>query len=223
MRSLKDRAVELRRRGWSYNVIADRLGVSKSALSDWLRKVPYTPNQAVIARIRAGPAKSAESKQRIRLQEITDLQVQAGREIGQLSRRDLWFLGLGLYLGEGSKLYEMVRVINSDPQIIKLSMRWFREVCGVPTANFSIAVHLYPDTPIKQAVQFWSRVTGVPQEQFERAQIDRREGKSARKQRFLPYGTAHIKIRSLGNRQLGVTLHRRIMGWIDSLHEKLRV
>ena len=41
MRSLKWRAVDLRQKGWSYNVITARLGVSKSTLSHWLRTIPY--------------------------------------------------------------------------------------------------------------------------------------------------------------------------------------
>ncbi len=140
-----------------------------------------------------------------------------------MSRRDLLFLGLGLYLGEGSKLYETVGVINSDPEIVRLAMRWFREVCDVPDRHFSVAVHLYPDTPVTAALTYWSKVTGLPRRQFEKVQVDRREDKSARKQRRLPYGTAHVNIRSRGDRRLGVTLHRRIMGWIDAVSTASRV
>src|SRR3989338_2718813 len=115
MKSLRQRARDLRRRGWSYNIIAQRLDLSKSTLSDWLREVPYTPNQEVIRRIRAGPAQAAVSKQRKRLGEILALKKDALRQIGKISERDLLFLGIGLYIGEGSKLYETTRIINSDP------------------------------------------------------------------------------------------------------------
>ena len=223
MKNLKTRAADLRRRGWSYNIIAKRLGVSKSSLSDWLREVPYSPNQAVIDRIRAGPARAATTKQETRLHEILTLKAEARNRIGHVSRRDLWFLGMGLYLVEGSKLYETVRLINSDPNIIKLAMRWFRETCQIPDRHFAVAVHLYPDTTVDAALAYWSKVTGLPRAQFEKVQIDRRLGKSARKQRRLPYGTAHIKIRSRGDRRFGVTLHRRIMGWIEAVCDTVRV
>ncbi|MBI3463605.1 MAG: helix-turn-helix domain-containing protein, partial [Planctomycetes bacterium] len=101
MRSLKWRAVDLRRRGWSYNIIAARLGVSKSTLSHWLREVPYEPNKTMIERIRLGPARAAASKERRRSQQILLFRAQGRKELGKLSARDLRLLGLGVYLGEG--------------------------------------------------------------------------------------------------------------------------
>ena len=222
IRSLKDRAVNLRRRGWSYNIISKRLGVGKGTLSDWLRTIPYTPNQAVVARVRAGPAKAAALKHQVKLQQILSLRTQGQREIGRISDRDLLFLGLGLYMGEGSKLYETVRLINSDPPIVKVAMHWFRRICKVPNRHFAVRVHLYPDTAPTAALAYWSKVTDLPRGQFERVQVDRRTDKSGKKRRRLPYGTAHIKIYSRGDARFGVALHRRIMGWLEASYQALR-
>ena len=219
MRSLKWRAVDLRRRGWSYKIISSRLGVAKSTLSHWLREVPYQPNQTIIERIRLGPAHAAVTKQRRRAKQIELLRAEGCREIGRLSARDLLFFGLGLYLGEGTKLYEEVRLINADPRAIKVAMRWLRKACRVPEKNF--VVHAYPDTSPAAAVRYWAKLTGVPPGQFERVQIDRRLNKSAKKHRRLPYGTAHIRVCSRGNPRFGVALHRRIMGWMDAAFREL--
>ena len=126
-------------------------------------------------------------------------------------------------MGEGSKLYEITRVINSDPKIIKVVIQWFKKVCKVPKRNFAIRIHLYPDTPQKNALAYWSRVMGIPTSQFEKIQVDRREGKSLKKRGHLPYGTAHLTIRSRGDTRFGVTLHRRIIGWIEAVYKKTRV
>ena len=203
-------------------MISQRLGVGKGTLSAWLREVPYTPNQAVIARIRAGPAKAAVMKQRVRFQQILALKAQGQKEIGQLSERDLLLLGLGLYMGEGSKLYEEVRIVNSDPQIIRVAMQWLRRSCGIPRRNFVVAVHVYPDSSPGASVRYWARITGVPRGQFERVQVDRRLDKSNRKRRRLPYGTAHVKVYSRGDHRFGVALHRRIIGWIEAAYKNLR-
>ena len=219
MRSLRWRAVDLRKRGWSYNIIAARLGVNKSTLSHWLRTVPYEPNEAVIRRIRRGPAVAAASKQRKRLEQIRTLQHQARRELQRVSRRDLLMLGLALYMGEGSRLYENIRFINSDQRFVRIAMQWFRKVWGVPERNFAIRVHLYPDSSHRASIAYWSRVTGVPRGQFEGVSVDRRLGKSPLKQRRLPYGTAHVKVRSRGDPRFGVELHRRICAWIDAVGE----
>ena len=222
IQSLKDRAIKLRRRGWSYNIIAERLGVGKGALSAWLRTLPYTPNQAVIKRIRAGPAKAAAVKQKVKLEQILSLKAQGQRKIARISDRDLLFLGLGLYMGEGSKLYESVRLINSDPHIVKVAMQWFRRTCGVPERNFAVRIHLYPDTSSEAALTYWSKMTGLTRRQFERVQVDRRTDKSGKKRRRLPYGTAHIKVYSRGDSRFGVALHRQIIGWVEAAYGALR-
>ena len=220
MKSLKDRAIALRRNGWSYNVISARLGVGKSTLSHWLRGIPYEPNKTIIERIRLGSARAAASKERRRSQQITLLKTQGRRELGHLSNRDLLLLGLGLYMGEGTKLYEDVRIVNSDPQVIRTAMAWLRRSCGVPNRNFVVVVHVYPDTSPAASVKYWSRITGVPKRQFEGVQVDRRLNKSVKKRRRLPYGTAHVKVYSRGDSRFGVALHRRIMGWLDAAQEQ---
>ena len=222
MKSLKDRAVTLRHRGWSYNIIAHRLGVGKSTLSHWLRNIPYQPNQSVIKRIRLGPARAAVNKQRRKLAAINSLMVEGQRDIGTLSKRDLLLLGIGLYMGEGTRLYEDVRIVNSDPQVIRIAMEWLRRSCGVPERNFAAVVHAYPDNSPEASVKYWSGITGISRRQFDKVQVDRRLDKSRRKHRRLPYGTVHVKVYSRGDHRFGVTLHRRIMGWIEAAYESLR-
>ncbi len=101
--NLRKRAIRLRKNGWSYNIIRDRLGVSKSTLSLWLRDIPYVPNEAVRKRIRNGPAKAAEVFNRRQRKRTAIIKQEAAEEIGVLSKRDLFILGVGLYIGEGGK------------------------------------------------------------------------------------------------------------------------
>ncbi len=204
-------------------MIISRLGVAKSTLSSWLKEVPYKPNETIRQRVKSGLMRSVETRNQNRIKSIKSAKQYGKKEIGVLSQRDLMMLGLGLYIGEGSKLYEQVRVINSDPDIIRLAMRWFREVCGVGEDNFSIAIHLYPDTSISEVKKFWSDITGIRLRQFGKTQVDRRLNKSLKKKRKLPYGTAHITIKSLGDKRLGVELHRRIIGWIEAVYDQARV
>lgn len=143
-------------------MISEKLGLSKSTLSDWLKEIPYRPSKEVLKRIKLAPLKAAETKSKIKIAEIKTVKKLAKKELGRLIKRDLWLLGIGVYLGEGSKLYESTRIINSDPKIIKLAMRWFREVCRLKDENFTPAVHLYPDNNIKEAINYWSKITGIP-------------------------------------------------------------
>ncbi len=85
---------------------------------------------------------------------MTRIKESAIREIGVITKRDLWMLGLGLYLGEGSKTYEITRVINSDPAIIRLAIRWFKDLCGLRNKNITVAIQLYPDSDAKKCLAF---------------------------------------------------------------------
>jgi len=214
--SLKEKTINYRKRGYSYNMISQELGLAKSTLSDWLREIPYNPSEEVKKRIKLGHIKTAQFRHKQRMADIETMKKLAKKELKRLTKRDLWLLGIGLYLGEGSKLYESIRIINSDPEIIKLALKWFREICGLKNENFSPAVHLYPDTNIKEALNYWSKITGIPKKQFGKTQIDRRANKSGKKKRKLPYGTLHLQIKSCGKKEFGRSLHRRIMGWIEA-------
>jgi hypothetical protein len=216
--SLKEKAIEHRKQGYSYNMISEKLGLAESTLRDWLKEIPYEPNKEVIARIGKGRAKAAQTKHNQKLANIYQVKALAKRELGKLTKRDLWLLGIGLYLGEGSKSSkENVRVINSNPEIIKFAVNWFREICGLKNENFTLAIHTYPDNNIRATINYWSKVTGIPKKQFGKTQIDRRTNKSGRKKRKLPYGTAHLTVRANRKKEFGVNLHRRIMCWIEAV------
>lgn len=218
-KSYYNQAIRLRRQGWSYNVITKKLGVSKSTLSNWLHNVPFVPNRLTLERIKNGPAKSAEKRRRQRLENIKSLHREAAIQIEPINLRDLWMVGLGLYIGEGSKKFEEVRIVNSNPQIIKLAVVWLKKICEVPKKNMQLRLYAYPDTDIKRATLFWQKITGLDSKAFVRAQIDQRKNKKAKKWFQLPNGTLHIIVRSYGNKTLGVKLHRRISGWIETIYK----
>ena len=210
----KKAAFELRSKGYSYNLIHQKLGISKSTLSDWFKELPYTPNSAVLKRIKFGPIKSAEKSHNQKVQNVIATREIGAKEIGQLSKRDLWMLGLGLYIGEGTKSYEITRIINSNPEVIKLAISWFINTCSLDIKNITIALHIYPDNDESDCIEFWQKQTGLPRANFRKTQIDLRKDKKAIKKQKLPYGTAHITIVSNGDPEKGVKLHRRIEGWM---------
>jgi hypothetical protein len=219
--SLKKKAIEYRKQGYSYNMISEKIGLGKGTLSAWLKEIPYKPSKEVLKRIKLAPLKSAEVVHNRKVAEIFRVKKLAKKELGKFTKRDLWLIGIGLYLGEGSKLYETVRMTNSDPRIIKLTMQWFRNICGLKNENFSPAVHIYPDNNTKEAIRYWSNIIKIPKAQFQKTQIDRRKNKSKKKKRKLPYGTLHLQIKSCGKKEFGVNLHRRILGWTDATFDQV--
>jgi len=213
MNKFRAEAAKLRKSGYSYTMISRELGIAKSTLSEWLSDEPFTPNKEVLDRIQFGPIKSAAKRHNQRLAETARLRKEGALELGQISKRDLWLLGLGLYIGEGAKKNEQIQFSNADPDAIKIMIRWFIECCGVTRENLNICMHLYPDNNEVQAEAFWKKVTGLVN--FRKTYIDRRKNKSKMKRSSLPYGTVHIRVRSNGDPEKGVRLFRRIRGWMD--------
>lgn len=221
MKQIRKEATELRDKGYSYNMIKDRLGVSISTQSGWFSERPFSPNLELISRIKNGPMKNGQLRHNEKINNIVAITKQAEKDIGRLSKRDLWMVGLGLYMGEGSKSIESVRIVNSDPNIIRLSMRWFREICLLNNDNFSLSVNLYPDVDESEAKKYWANITDLPLSCFKKTQIDKRLGKKNILASKLPYGTLQIRVRANGNASKGVVLFRMIKGWSTAIFNQV--
>ena len=221
MLNLKEKAINYRKKGYSYNMICNKIGVNKSTLSNWLNKIPFSPNKEVIKRIGLAKLKSASFKHNQKMEEILEMKNLAEKELGKITERDLWLLGIGLYLGEGNKSYEHIRFSNSDPETIKIIIAWFKKVCNLKNKNLNPFIHVYPDNNVEETINYWSKTTGIPKNQFGKTYIDKRTNKSKIKRKTLPHGTLHLRIRSYGEKEFGRRLHRRIMGWIESATDQI--
>lgn len=214
----KEKALQLRKAGYSYSYISAKTGLSKSTLSYQLASVPYKPNKETIAAIGAARAQSGFAKANAKQQSLTDAKKLAKKDIGILTKRDLFMLGLGVYIGEGSKTQDIIRIVNSDYRVIKLFIKWLCSL-GFTQKNFSIRIHLYPDSDVKEAEAYWTKVTSLPPEQFQKACIDRRVNKDRKRSGTHVHGTAHVTVCSNGVKALGVIFSRRIGAWMKEVLE----
>lgn len=215
--NLKSKAILLRKQGYSYSDIKKRIGVSKSTLSDWLTSIPYTPNEFVKQKIIKARVASGVAKGKILIDSINKAGEMAKKDVGAVNKRDLFMLGLGIYIGEGAKTHNIVRISNSDPRIIRFMVVWFKKVFGLKEDNLFIRLHLYPDLDIKTCEQFWSKNTGVPVSHFFKCSIDVRTNKKKQDRKKLSYGTAHLCVKSNGNQEFGVKLSRRICACMNEM------
>jgi hypothetical protein len=216
--SAKDTAIKLRRRGYSYNYIAKMTGLSISTLSYHLSRIPYTPNTKTIETIGRARIASARAKALAKRKTIDEAKARARKDVGRVSSRDLFMLGLGLYIGEGSKTNDIVRLVNTDYRVIKLYMGWLQSF-GLTLKNFVIRIHLYPDSNVRDAEEYWMEKTGLPRSQFQPASIDRRAGKDRKRSGTHEHGTAHVTVRSRGDKAFGVVLARWISGCMEEVLE----
>jgi transcriptional regulator with XRE-family HTH domain len=206
----QDEARLLRKQGLSLKEITKKLGVAKSSVSVWTKDIVLTTEQKTQLTAHGVSYSVIEQRRLTRLQNENrrkNLLIEdARKEVKPLTLSDLKYLGAMLYWAEGGKTQGMVRFSNSDPEMIKLMMMFFRQVCEVPEKKFKGYIHIHPHLDHKKAEQYWSLLTGVPLDQFFKTyRIPNKSSKN--KKDTLPYGTFDIYI-------CDVKLLLRIFGWI---------
>ena len=213
----KNEAIGLRKSGLTYKEILNRLSVSKSSLSYWLRNIELTDSQ--IERIynkdldiRRKFIEYNNFKHQKSISGKKKFFENASSEINEISRRELKLIGIALYWSEGYKTDRArgVEFTNSDPQMIKLMIKWFKEICDVADNKIKIRLQLHNSENIKKAVEFWSRITGIPLEQFTKPYIRTSPTSKKIAGNILEYGICHIRISDS-------SLLAKIKGWIKRL------
>lgn len=215
----KQKSIEMREEGYSVKEIADTLNVAKGSVSTWVKNVALTSSQKLRLKQKSHSPEVIEKRRQSRLKNESDKKKQiidaAAKEIAKINKQELKILGLGLYWGEGSKTMKgMARISNSDPSIIMMGMRFFREVCEVKEEKFRAHIHIHSKEATEEAEKYWSKITGIPTSQFFKTYaIKSKSSKNLRQ--TLKYGTLDIGV---GDTRLLL----RILGWIDGLKKQLK-
>ena len=139
------------------------------------------------------------------------------RDVGTLSQRDLFLLGLALYWGEGYKNgNEECGLTNSDPAIITTFIEWLRRIYAIPSTDLILRVSVNETHRHRVQIieKYWSQMTGVPLSQFTSTSLIKARSKKAYADAESHFGTLRVKVRR------GTALRRRIMGSIGILKNR---
>ncbi len=214
----RNTARALRKKGMSMNEIIKKTGYPKSSVSNWTGDIILTKKQRERLSQKGRSMESVERRRKSRLfnesrkrQIITD---KAKGDFSDLSQRDLKIIGSMIYWGEGGKTRRsMACLSNSDPIIIKVIMRYFREVCGVPNSKFRASVHTFTHANFEKTINYWVNISGIPKEHFYKPYI-KQSSASLNKRKTLPFGTLDIYV-------CDTKIFLTIMGWIEKISEIL--
>jgi hypothetical protein len=165
----KELAITLRKQGMSYSQIREKVHVSKSTLSLWLEDYPLTkerlhelrstPNSHRIESYRATMKKKQEEKITIQEKRVT-------KDMGKLSRRDLFVSGFFLFWGEGAKGRRgEVALANTDPSMIRYFIDWII-LLGGEKEKFYFTLHIYADMDPQTEITYWAKELDVRKTQF---------------------------------------------------------
>lgn len=158
----REKAIVLREQGMSYSQIKEKLGISKSTLSSWLRDMPLSTerlkelrdtSEVRIEKTRATKKKKKEDRRRCVYEKVA-------KDIEQ-SKDTEFVAGFYLYWGEGTKTAEYtVSLTNSDPAVIRCFVLWLKNF-DITTDMLRVKLHIYADQDERSVKHFWSEVTGV--------------------------------------------------------------
>lgn len=212
---LKQKAIKLRKKGLSVRSIQKKLKVSKSTVSIWTRDIRLTKKQLlklyknkVNGRIK-GSYINAKKQQEERIRKTLELHRIGMQEVGKLSKRDRFIIGIALYSGEGTKGDRNCGFANSDPRLIKFMISWFKEFCKVPNSKLRGSLWIHENLNKFIAERFWSSLTKIPLSQFQKTYVVQNKTKKIRKN-IHEYGVFSIKFTD-------ATIHRKLMGWIKGI------
>lgn len=227
MRHDKKIAINLRKTGQSYSQISQALEVPKSTLSYWLKNIKLN-KQAKEKIAKRAYAKSTEAliKRNKNQTVVADLKAKkilkdSAKEAMSLINNKLFVAGASLYWAEGykkgaySSKWKCVDFTNSDPEMIKVMMNFFRKICKIDENKFKLLLMAHPNININKTISFWSDVTKVSCSQFTKTQTAiSKSSKQKRATNSLPHGTIHIRI-------YDVAMFYKIIGWINGLQKTL--
>jgi len=212
----KEKARALRKKGYSINQIVKEVGLTKASVSVWVRDIILTKTQKKKISERGRSVESIEKRRVNRLlneknkrQMVID---NAKKDFNDISLEQLKLIGIVLYLGEGGKTKRgMVRLANSDPIVIKMMMKFFREICKVSNDKFRASIHTFAHADIEKTEKYWSKISKIPRSQFFKTYI-KASSASLQKRNTLPFGTFDIYV-------CDTKLFLTIMGWIYRIKE----
>ncbi|MCJ1678973.1 hypothetical protein MTF65_16835 [Streptomyces sp. APSN-46.1] len=209
---LRARARELRLQGLTYDAIQVELGCSKSSISLWVRDLPkpertHRPPGTDMVRAQQGRAEAYARRK----SEYEATRRAAQDEIGELTDRELFLLGVGLYWAEGGKTkphqpHPQISFVNSDAGMIRTFLAWLR-LMGVTDDRLRFTLQIHETADVAKAEQYWIDTVGLDASHFGKTTLKRHNPRTNRRNVGDTYrGCLAVRVLK------GSDLYRRIEG-----------
>ena len=217
----KEEAYRLRKTGCSYNEILQKVPVSKSTLSVWLRGlgIAKRQKQRLTAKRKAAQEKAQRACREKRIRKETTIIENAKKEIIEISRKDLWLIGTALYWAEGTKqkstnVSQRVTFNNADPEMIVIFDRWLKEICDIPKENLTYSIYMHRTANRNKIKIFWENLIN---QKINRIYFKNHNPKTNRKNIEDSYnGLLRIDVKR------STDFNRKIKGWVKGITENLK-
>lgn len=180
----KEKAIKLRRQGYSLKEISKILNIAKSTSSLWLSNVSLsTKAQSRLKSLKIlGQYKSINTAHKKRVLQESILLGEVSQFLSKISITP----GISklccalLFWCEGAKVNNLVKFTNSDPLLIKTFLHLLRTGFDINESKLRIIMHLHEYHKEKRQKVFWGKVTKIPLRQFHRSYLKPNTGKRKR-------------------------------------------
>jgi len=174
-------AKELREIGYSIREISEKLSVSKSSVSVWVRNIPLSSKakSRIEKQVQKGQEKAQETLRKKRIRKRIREKEEAKKRLKdiKLSKNEKSLLCAMIYWCEGSKYKnDLVSFTNSDPNLVKTYLKLFRNSFDLDEKKFRICMHLHSYHNESKQRKFWSKATNIPENQFMKSYIKENSG-----------------------------------------------
>ncbi len=219
----KLKAESLRYQGKSIKEIAREIGVSQGTVSRWCSDIILSSDQQIRLenkRREAGMKALAPwilRNRKLKQNDILKQNIQGRQDLGKMTGRDLFMIGLGLYWGEGYKRGSQEwGFTNSDPKMIRIILIWLSKTYKIPIGRIiaRITINQRYKNQTENITDTWARETNIPLSQFGKPTFISGYNNSKLDERTYR-GTLRIKVRC------GTSLRRRILASIVEINTQM--
>jgi predicted DNA-binding protein YlxM (UPF0122 family) len=189
----KKEARRLRKEGFSIGEIANKVEVSKSSVSLWVRDIELTKAQK--ERLQEKSHLFVSKKNTEFFRKKRKFYQDAGKEKAKQGDQ-LHLIGCMLHWAEGSKERQRVDFTNSDPEMMLVFMKFLRECYEVKDEDISVSIQCYNDIhTVEEIESYWLNLLHLPNGCLRKTLVNKYPKISKRKRKScLEFGTCKIRV-----------------------------
>ena len=220
----KIEAIKLRKQGLSIKFIAKKINVSVSSVSTWVRDVVLTKDQFdKLAENARNPyygnrLKYINKIKKLTNQKIDRLKKEGIKDVGSLSKRELFLVGVALYWGEGFKKDSLVGVATLDMNIAKFFIYWLNKSFNITSKDLLLRVtaNISYKNKVNKLTRYWSKELKIPIGQFSKPFFQNTVWKKEYKNKNDYHGVLRIRVRR------SINLLRKYFGYIEGINLNIK-
>lgn len=176
-------------------------------MSNWCRDIALSTKQIekILKKehlgIKRGQLVAAENKRKERRERVEKFQLDALHDVGELSKRDIFMLGIGLYWAEGAKRQRNLVLGNTDLDLIHMFQLFMSKICNKSRLDvkYRLQVNILHKDRYSEILKYWMNKLKITKEDFMKPSFVKSKHKKTFEKRGTYFGTIHLTYKKSTN------------------------